>query len=46
MFRSSVMLPQGEPLFAEENIEDYFPIPAEMVPNSEVFMLHVPCMKV
>ena len=31
----------GEPLFAEENIEDYFPIPAEMVQNSEVFMLHV-----
>lgn len=31
----------GEPLFAEENIEDYFPIPAEMVPNSEVFMLHL-----
>ena len=31
----------GEPLFAEENIEDYFPIPAEMVPNSEVFMFHV-----
>lgn len=31
----------GEPLFAEESIEDYFPIPAEMVPNSEVFMLHV-----
>ena len=31
----------GEPLFAEENIEDYFPIPAEMVANSEVFMLHV-----
>ena len=31
----------GEALFAEENIEDYFPIPAEMVPNSEVFMLHV-----
>ena len=31
----------GEPLFAEENIEDYFPIPAEIVPNSEVFMLHV-----
>ena len=31
----------GEPLFAEENIEDYFQIPAEMVPNSEVFMLHV-----
>lgn len=31
----------GKPLFAEENIEDYFPIPAEMVPNSEVFMLHV-----
>ena len=31
----------GEPLFAEENIEDYVPIPAEMVPKSEVFMLHV-----
>ena len=31
----------GEPLFAEENIEDYFPIPAVLVPNSEAFMLHV-----
>ena len=31
----------GEPILAQEHIEDYFPIPAEMVPNSEVFMLHV-----
>lgn len=31
----------GEPIFAQENIEDYFPIPADLVPNAEVFMLHV-----
>ena len=41
MFRSSVMLPQENSFLPQENIEDYFPIPAEMVPNSEVFMLHV-----
>ena len=31
----------GEPIFAEQNIEDYFPIPAEYVPNQDVFMLRV-----
>lgn len=31
----------GEPLLAEEQIEDYFPFPAEALPNSETFMLHV-----
>ena len=25
----------GQPILAEENIESYFPIPAEMVPNGE-----------
>lgn len=25
----------GTPIFAEENIENYFPIPAELVPNGE-----------
>jgi repressor LexA len=31
----------GLPLLAEQNITDYFPIPAEYMPNSEVFMLRV-----
>ena len=31
----------GQPILAEENIEDYFPIPADMLPNQETFMLRV-----
>lgn len=31
----------GEPLLAVENIESYFPIPADMMPNVETFMLKV-----
>lgn len=31
----------GQPLLAEENIENYFPIPVEMLPNKQTFMLHV-----
>lgn len=31
----------GEPLLAEEHIRDYFPLPADMLPNSQVFMLQV-----
>ncbi len=31
----------GQPLLAEQNIEDYFPIPVEMLPNAETFMLRV-----
>ena len=31
----------GEPLLAQEHIEDYFPLPAEILPNAETFMLHV-----
>lgn len=31
----------GQPILAEENIENYFPIPAEMLPNAQTFMLHV-----
>ncbi len=31
----------GEPLLAEENIQDYFPIPVEMLPNDQTFMLIV-----
>ncbi len=31
----------GMPLLAQENIENYFPIPAEMLPDKEVFMLRV-----
>ena len=31
----------GTPILAEQNIEDYLPIPAEMLPNKEEFMLKV-----
>lgn len=31
----------GEPILAQENIEDYFPLPAELMPNSETYMLKV-----
>jgi len=31
----------GEPIFAEQNIEDRFPIPAEFLPNEECYMLRV-----
>ncbi|MCI9081169.1 MAG: transcriptional repressor LexA [Lachnospiraceae bacterium] len=31
----------GEPLLAVENIESYFPVPAEYMPNEEAFMLRV-----
>ena len=31
----------GQPILAEENIEGYFPMPVEMVPNSETFVLKV-----
>lgn len=31
----------GMPILAEENIEDYMPIPAEILPNKEIFMLKV-----
>ncbi len=31
----------GQPLYAEENIENYYPIPAELLPNAETFMLKI-----
>ena len=31
----------GEPLLAEQNIEGYFPVPSEYVPNEQTFMLTV-----
>ena len=31
----------GEPLLAVENVESYFPIPTEYMPNAETFMLKV-----
>ncbi len=31
----------GEPLLAQENIENYFPIPMEFMPNKQTFMLAV-----
>lgn len=31
----------GEPILAQENIEDYFPIPVEYMPNADLFMLKV-----
>lgn len=31
----------GEPILADENISSYFPVPAEMVPKGESFILNV-----
>ena len=31
----------GQPILAEENIEDYFPVPADIVPSGESFILNV-----
>ena len=31
----------GTPILAQENIEEYFPIPVEMLPNKDIFMLRV-----
>lgn len=31
----------GQPIFAEENIDSYFPVPAEVVPPGESFILKV-----
>lgn len=31
----------GEPLLAEQNIEEYFPIPMDFMPNKQTFMLKV-----
>ncbi len=31
----------GEPILAVENVENYFPIPTELLPNAETFLLHV-----
>lgn len=31
----------GSPILAEENIDNYFPIPIEFMPNQEAFMLKV-----
>jgi repressor LexA len=31
----------GQPIFAEENIQDYFPVPADVVPKGESFILNV-----
>ncbi len=31
----------GEPLLAQENIEEYFPIPSEFMPNTQTYMLKV-----
>ena len=31
----------GVPILAEQNIEGYFPLPADMLPNCECFILDV-----
>lgn len=31
----------GEPLLAEQNVESYFPIPTEFLPNNQTFLLKV-----
>ena len=36
-----VQVAAGQPILAAENIESYFPIPAEYMPNNKTFMLRV-----
>ena len=31
----------GQPIVAVENVENYFPIPSEYMPNTDTFLLHV-----
>jgi repressor LexA len=31
----------GQPIFAQQNIEGYFPVPADIVPTGETFILRV-----
>lgn len=31
----------GQPILAQENIENYIPVPADLLPNQEAFMLRV-----
>lgn len=31
----------GQPILAEENIQNYFPIPVDLLPNTDLFMLKV-----
>ncbi len=31
----------GQPILAQENIENYYPVPSELLPNQEAFMLKV-----
>lgn len=31
----------GQPILAEENIEEYFPVPADVVPKGESFILNI-----
>lgn len=31
----------GQPIFAEENVQEYFPVPADMVPKGNSFILNV-----
>ncbi len=31
----------GQPIFAQENISDYFPVPAQLLPKADTFMLTV-----
>ena len=40
-FNRREMVAAGEPLLAEQNIENYFPIPMEYMPNKQTFMLKV-----
>ena len=47
IYRSVVNVPvvgrvtAGEPILAVENIEDYFPVPQDLVRDQEVFMLRI-----
>ena len=41
MFPLVALVAAGQPILAVENIDAYFPIPAEYMPNEQSFMLTV-----
>ena len=38
MYRLSEQVAAGEPILAQENIEDYWPVPADRMPNKQTFL--------
>ena len=41
LIKEQIRVAAGEPILAQQNIEDYFPFPAEYVSNKQLFLLKV-----